>query len=66
MAYEGVVMLRYISTVDTDTLGSMKCVQIASFQGANNTYLYVVGTWSSVLIGEVSLIEGCPLRGGPL
>ncbi len=33
------------------------------FQGANNRHLciYRVGTWSSVLIREVSLIEGCPL-----
>ena len=35
-------------------------------QGANNTYLYEVGTWSSVLIREVSLFQGCPLRGVPL
>ncbi len=27
---------------------------------------YEVGTWSSVLIREVSLIQGCPLRGVPL
>ncbi len=41
----------------TDTLGLIKCVltrEVSSFQGANNTYLYEVGTWSSVLIGEVS------------
>jgi len=52
-----------------DTLGPLKCVLIrgvSSFQGANNTYLYEVGTWSSVLIGEVSSFQGCPLRGIPL
>ncbi len=51
---------------NTDTLGSMKCVlirKVSSFQGANNTYLHVheAGTWSSVLIREVSLVQGCPL-----
>ncbi len=47
----------------------MKCVlirEVSSFQGANNTYLCEVGTWSSVLIREVSLIQGCLLRGVPL
>ena len=29
-------------------------------------YLYEVGTQSSVLINEVSLFQGCPLRGVPL
>ncbi len=54
---------------NTDTLGPIICVlfrEVSSFQGANNTYVYVVGTWSSVLIREVSLIQGCPLRGLPL
>ena len=54
---------------NTDTLGPLKCVLIrgvSSFQGANNTYLYEVGTWSSVLIREVSSFQGCPLRGVPL
>ncbi len=52
-----------------DTLGPLKCVlirEVSSFQGANNTYLYEVGTWSSVMIREVSLIQGCPLGGFPL
>ncbi len=52
-----------------DTLGPMKCDlirEVSSFRGANNTYLYEVWTWSSVLIREVSLIQGCPLRGVPL
>ena len=47
----------------------LKCVLIrgvSSFQEANNTYLYEVGTWASVLIGEVSSFQGCPLRGVPL
>ncbi len=42
---------------NTDTLGPIKCVlirEVSSFQGATNTYLYEVGTWSSVLIREVS------------
>ena len=39
--------------------------EVSSFQGANNTYLYGVGTWSSVLIKEVSSFQGCPLRGVP-
>jgi len=39
---------------------------VSSFQGANNTYLYGVGSWSCVLIREVSSIQGCPLRGVPL
>jgi len=54
---------------NTDTLGPLKCVLIrgvSSFQGANNTYLYEVGTWSSVLIREVSSFQRCPLRGVPL
>ena len=29
-------------------------------------YLYTVETWSSVLIKQVSLFQGCPLRGVPL
>ncbi len=51
---------------NTDTLGLIKCVlirEVSSFQGANNTYLYEFGTWLSVLIREVSLNQGCPLRG---
>ncbi len=40
--------------------------EVSSFQGANITYLYEVGIWSSVLIREVSLIKGCPVRGVPL
>ena len=51
------------------SLGPPKCVligEVSSFQGANNTYLYEVGTWSSVLIREVSSFQGCPLRGVPL
>jgi len=54
---------------NTDTLGPLKCVLIrgvSSFQGANNTYLYEVGTWSSVLIRKVSSFQGCPLGGVPL
>ncbi len=54
---------------NTDTLGPIKFVlikEVSSFQGANNAYLYKVGTWSSVLIREVSLIQGYPLRGVPL
>ena len=50
-------------------IGPLKCVLIrgvSSFQGANNTYLYEVGTWSSVLIREVSSFQRCPLRGVPL
>ncbi len=51
-----------------DTLGPIKCVlirEVSSFQGVNSTYLHVhvyeVGTWPSILIREVSLIQGCPL-----
>ncbi len=46
---------------NTDTFGPTKCVLIreaSSFQGG---ILYEVGTWSSVLIREMSLIQGCPL-----
>ncbi len=47
---------------NTDTLGPMKLIrEVSSFQGANITHIYEVGTWSSVLITEVSLIQGCPL-----
>ncbi len=52
---------------NTDTLEPIKCVlirEVSSFQG--NTYLYEVGTWSSVLNREVSSFQGCPLRGVPL
>ncbi len=54
---------------NTDTLGPRKCVlirEVSSFQGANNTYLYEVRIWSSGLIREVSLNQGCPLREVPL
>jgi len=40
-----------------DTIGPLKCVQmreVSSFQEVNNTYLYGVGTWLSVVIREVS------------
>ncbi len=40
--------------------------EVSSFQEANIAYLYEVGTWSSVLIREVSLIQGCPSRGVPV
>ncbi len=45
---------------NTDTLGPIKCVlirEVSSFQGANNASLYELGTWSSVLIREVSIIQ---------
>ncbi len=45
---------------NTDNLGPIKCVRIrevSSFQGVNSTHLYEVGTWSSVLSKEVSLIQ---------
>ncbi len=51
----------------TDILGPIKRVllrEVSSFQGANYTYLYEVGTWSSVLIRGVSLIQGCPFKRG--
>jgi len=51
---------------NTDTLGSLKCALIrgvSSFQGANNTYLYEVGIWSSVLIREVSSFQVSFKRG---
>ncbi len=35
---------------NTDTLGPLNCIlikEVSSFQGANSTYLYKVGTWSS-------------------
>ncbi len=54
---------------NTDTFGPIKCVlirEVSSFQGANSTHIYEVGTWASVLIREVSLIQGRPLRGVPL
>ncbi len=54
---------------NTDTPGPLKCVlirEVSSFQGVNNTYLYDVGTWSSVLNREVSIIQGCLLKGVPL
>ena len=31
-----------------------------------NNYLYKVGTWSSVLINQVPIFEGRPLRGVPV
>ncbi len=43
---------------NTDTVGPIKCREVSSFQGANNTYLYEVGIWSSVLIREVSFKKG--------
>ena len=47
--------------LNTDTLGLLKCVlirEVSSFQGANITYLYGVGTWSSVRVSEVSFKRG--------
>ena len=46
-----------------DPRGLLKFVLIkgvSSFKGPNNTYLYEVGTWSSVLNKEVSSFQGCP------
>ncbi len=40
--------------------------EVSSYQGVNNTYIYEVGTWSSVLIREMSLIQGCPIRGASI
>ena len=40
--------------------------EVRLFQGENIMYLYEVGTQPSVLINEVSLFQGCPLRGVPL
>ena len=53
---------------NVDTIEPLKCVlirEVSSFQGANNTHLYV-GIWSSVLIREVSPFQGSPLGGVPL
>ncbi len=33
-------------------------MEVSSFQGANNTHLFELGTWSSVLIREVSFKRG--------
>ena len=59
------VEMEYSGTpFNTDTLGPLVCVLIrgvSSFQGANNTYLCEVGTWSSVLIREVSFKRGSPV-----
>ncbi len=52
---------------NTDTLGPIICVlnrEVSSFWGANNTFLYEAGTWSSVLIREVSLISGVSFKRG--
>ena len=35
-------------------------IKVSSFQGVNNTYLYEVWTWSSVLIREVSWLGRFP------
>ncbi len=46
---------------NTDTFGKINRVlirEVSSFQGANNTYFYKVGTWSSVLIREASSFQG--------
>ena len=40
--------------------------EVSLFQGENNMHLYKVGTWSSVLINQVSLFQRCPLREVPL
>ncbi len=37
---------------------------MSSFQGVNNTYLYEVGTWSSVLIRDVSFNTGESFKRG--
>jgi len=40
-----------------DTIRPLKCViitEVSSFQGVNNTYLYEVGIWLSILISKVS------------
>ncbi len=45
----------------------MKCVlirEVSSFQGVNNPHLYEVGTWSSVLIMEVSFNSGVSFKRG--
>ncbi len=44
--YDGYVHVQW-NLANTDTLGPIKCVlirEVSSFQGANNTYLYEVGT----------------------
>ena len=54
---------------NTDTLGAKIIVlisEVSLFQRENNMYLCKVGTQSSVLINQVSLFQGCPLRGVPL
>ena len=50
-------------TSNADTIRLLKCVmirEVSSFQGVNNTYLYEVGIWLTVLIRKVST---CPLGG---
>ena len=47
---------------NTDTLGSLELYrEVSSFQGTNNTYLYDAGTWSGVLIRNLSSFQTCPL-----
>ncbi len=60
------VVLEHFCSVYSGTVLIRTPREVSSFQWVNNTYLYEVGTWSSVLIREVSLIQGYPLRGGPL
>ncbi len=66
---QGVIGIELIIRNSNLSNTDIKCVlirEVSSFQGANNTYLYEVGTRSSVLIREVPSIKGCPLRGIPL
>ena len=60
---------RIYSVSNMDTLGTKIFVlisEVSSFQGDNNMQLYKVGTRTSVLNNQVSLFQGCPLRGIPL
>ena len=62
------VLYRQWKLSNMDTRGTKICVlisEVSLFQG-ENMYLYKVGTWSSVLINQVSLFQRCPLREVPL
>ena len=49
-----------------DTIGTKIFGEVSLFQGENTMYLYKVVTQSSVLINQVSLFQGGPLREVPL
>ena len=58
----------YSETSNMDTIGTKIFVLISevSLTSVGDYYVLKVVTQSSVLINQVSLFQGCPLRGVPL